>query len=114
MDVPAFTGEIRGVAAAVVSRVTHDVGIVVESALIDGGELMTLDPAVVWTLQLRIITNFCIADRLLHPCLVVGAAEGTVLLDLQQTVIGIEESPAQEVVATSPIPNPQSPIPMKI
>ena len=39
--------QIVGIACAVVGRVTIEIGVVVQSSLIDGEELMALDPSVV-------------------------------------------------------------------
>ena len=41
MDGPAFLGEVRSIVERLVSRVAHKVGIVVESSLPDGEELVT-------------------------------------------------------------------------
>ena len=76
MDRPTITGEISGVVSTVVGRVTHKVGVVVQCSLIDGEELMTLNPTVVRTLQFRIGAYLSITDGFLHAGLVVGTTEG--------------------------------------
>ena len=99
---PAVAGEVVGIAGAVVCRVAHKIGIVVQCALIDGEELMPWNPGVVRTLQLSVAGgNAAVVDGLLCTCTVVGTAEGAMLLDLLQAVGTVEESPANEVEATS-------------
>ena len=57
MDGPTLAAEVAGITAAVVGRVAHKVGVVVECTLIDGEEFMSLDPAVVRALQFRIAAD---------------------------------------------------------
>jgi hypothetical protein len=53
-----WTIKAIGITLTLIGRVTLQVGVIIECALIDGEELMTLNPAVVRTLEFRIDTYF--------------------------------------------------------
>ena len=44
---PTLAGEIVSIARTAIGRVAYEVGVVVQRTLIDGEELMTLNPGVV-------------------------------------------------------------------
>ena len=93
--------QLVSIAGAAVGRVALEVGVVVQSTLVDGEELMTGNPRIIRALQLRVDTYFRIADGLLQATAVVGTTEGSVLLQLLQTTTVVEPSPTDEVEATA-------------
>ena len=90
MHGPTLVREIARVVGVVISRVTRQVGIVIQCTLVDGQELMTGHVGVVRALAARTVVNGILRSVCIVASLVVSLGpevEGTMLFQLLQTLI---------------------------
>ena len=64
---PTILLEVGRVVGTLVGRVAPEVGVVVESALIDRQELMSREVSIIRALELAVVSDVGIVDRLFHP-----------------------------------------------
>ena len=104
MNGPTLTAEIAGIARAFVGRVTCEVGVVIQRVLEDRQELVALYIRVERALAARRRINGIFRRVGVLACIEVSFlpyVEGTMGFQLVQTVASIEETPADEVEATT-------------
>ena len=101
---PALAGEVFGIIGAEVGGVTLQVRIVVQCALVDGQELMTIGPRVERTLAARTVVDSVLrgeGDDAISVVTLRPEVHGGVLLQLLHTVAVVEESPTDQVESTA-------------